>query len=190
MTNVETLALPGLLRMTPTRFSDERGFFCEQFNQRTFNECTGLNLQFVQDNLSLSQKHVLRGLHFQYPYAQGKLIQVLRGEIYDVVVDLRPDSNHFGEFLGIALNSETGQQLWIPPGFAHGFYVQSTDALVLYKTTEYYHPPSEYCLHWNDPDLAITWPLTQPPLLSEKDRQGLSWHHIKTWIHSLPNPTA
>lgn len=178
---ISPLTLDGLLLIQPKVFKDERGFFLESFNQRDFNQQTGLDIQFVQDNHSQSKRHVLRGLHFQQPKAQGKLIRVMHGSIYDVVVDLRPTSATFGQWLGQPLNSVSHQQLWIPAGFAHGFLVLSATADVLYKTTDYYAPANEHVLAWNDPDLAIDWGLStrQPPLLSDKDAKGLSWQQVQ-----------
>lgn len=180
MMQITRLGLEGVLLIQPKIFKDERGFFLESFNQRDFNLHTGLDTTFVQDNHSKSSRHVLRGLHFQQPNAQGKLIRVLQGHIYDVVVDLRPTSASFGQWLGQSLNSETHQQLWVPEGFAHGFLVVSQTAEVLYKTTTYYAPDTEHVLAWDDAHLAINWPLDagQLPFLSDKDAKGLSWREI------------
>jgi len=156
----------------PDVFSDSRGFFKETWNQKKYAE-QGLNLNFVQDNISFSTHGVLRGLHFQNPNQQGKLVQVLLGEVYDVAVDLRIGSPDFGRWLGFTLSSENHYQLYVPKGFAHGFCVVSETALVGYKCTDFYNPNSEYCLRWNDPDLAISWPVDQPDL-SAKDAAGLS----------------
>lgn len=178
--HISHLALDGVMLIQPKVFKDERGFFLESFNQRDFNQHSGLDIQFVQDNHSKSSRHVLRGLHFQQPQPQGKLIRVLQGSIYDVVVDLRPQSSTFGQWLGQTLDSISHQQLWVPTGFAHGFLVLSETAEVLYKTTTYYAPTNEHVLAWNDADLAIDWPLNagQIPLLSDKDAKGLSWQEI------------
>ena len=181
MMQITHLALDGLMLIQPQVFKDERGFFLESFNQRDFNQHTGLDIAFVQDNHSHSDRHVLRGLHFQQPQPQGKLIRVLQGDIYDVVVDLRPASATFGQWLGQPLSSASYEQLWIPAGFAHGFLVLSQTADVLYKTTAYYAPANEHVLAWNDPELAIDWPLAagQPPLVSDKDAKGLSWQQVQ-----------
>lgn len=176
---IKSLPLEGVLLLTPKVYKDTRGFFLESFNQQRFTTATGLNVQFVQDNHSRSAQHVLRGLHLQHPQSQGKLIHVLQGIIYDVVVDLRPNSRTFGQWLGVYLDAHHHQQLWIPNGFAHGFLVISPIADVLYKTTDYYAPHHEYTLLWDDHDLAIDWPLQQPPILSEKDKMGLSWYAIQ-----------
>ncbi|NJN20351.1 MAG: dTDP-4-dehydrorhamnose 3,5-epimerase [Leptolyngbya sp. RL_3_1] len=171
---IET-GIPGVLVLVPKVFGDARGFFFESFNQRQFEALTQTQYRFVQDNHSRSQQGTLRGLHYQLDHPQGKLLRVITGDIYDVVVDLRRRSPSFGQWLGMALNAAHQQQLWIPPGFAHGFYVTSPDTEVLYKTTDYYHPASERTLAWNDPTLKIDWPLTQPPTLSTKDQAGLCW---------------
>lgn len=178
------LALDGVMLLQPTRYSDSRGFFLEHFNQQTFSLTTGLEVSFVQDNYSHSTQHVIRGLHFQYPLSQGKLIQLLQGHIYDVVVDLRPHSASFGQWIGMHLHSEQQHQLWVPEGFAHGFAVISPQANVLYKTTRYYAPQHEHTLQWNDPTLAIDWPLMCPPILSEKDKLGKPWHEIQQLLLS------
>lgn len=163
--------IPGLLILEPRVFEDERGFFFESFNQRAFQEATGLHLTFVQDNHSRSVRSVLRGLHYQLPpKAQGKLVRVVAGEVFDVAVDLRRDSPTFGRWCGDYLSANNKRMLWIPPGFAHGFLVLSDYADFLYKTTDYYAPEYERTILWNDPDLAIDWPLTGTPILSAKDR--------------------
>ncbi|MES2771764.1 MAG: dTDP-4-dehydrorhamnose 3,5-epimerase [Pseudomonadota bacterium] len=163
--------LADLLLIEPTVFSDERGCFFESFNQQKFNAATGLDLCFVQDNQTSSQHNVLRGLHYQLaPQAQGKLVRVLAGEIFDVAVDLRPDSNSLGQSFTLRLSAENRRQLWIPEGFAHGFLVLSATAEVLYKATAYYAPSLERSIAWNDPDLAIAWPdQGKAPILSAKD---------------------
>jgi dTDP-4-dehydrorhamnose 3,5-epimerase len=162
-----------VLILEPQVFGDHRGFFMESFNQRVFEEKTGLDLQFVQDNHSRSKGGILRGLHYQIHSPQGKLIRVVRGEIFDVAVDIRRSSPAFGQWVGVHLSAENHQQLWVPPGFAHGFYVLSESADVLYKTTDYYAPQHERTILWNDPDLAIAWPLLKAePILSAKDQQG------------------
>ncbi len=173
---VTPLAISGMLLIEPKVFGDERGFFFESFNQRAFNEATGLELSFVQDNHSKSAKNVLRGLHYQLPpRAQGKLVRVISGEVFDVAVDIRQGSPSFGQWIGELLSSENKRQLWIPAGLAHGFLVLSESAEFLYKTTDYYAPECERCILWSDPDLAITWPLQGNPLLAAKDAQGAAF---------------
>ena len=167
--------LPGVIILEPRVFGDERGFFFESFNARAFAEATGLQREFVQDNHSRSQRGVLRGLHYQVQQAQGKLLRVTTGEIYDVVVDLRRSSPTFGKWMGTLLSAENKRQLWVPEGFAHGFVVLSEFAEFLYKTTDYYAPEHERCIRWDDPTLAIDWPLDSAPLLSAKDQTGLSF---------------
>jgi dTDP-4-dehydrorhamnose 3,5-epimerase len=164
---VEELALPGVVLITLKAFRDDRGSFAELFNGPRYASL-GLPSAFVQDNLSQSRRGTLRGLHFQNPQPQGKLVQVLRGRVYDVAVDIRRGSPHFGRWIGIELSEETPQQLWIPPGFAHGF-LALTDADFLYKCTEVYAPKCDRAILWNDPDLDIRWPEVGPPLLSPKD---------------------
>lgn len=166
--------LPGVLILEPRVFSDERGFFFESFNARVFAQATGLSTEFVQDNHSRSQRGVLRGLHYQLQQPQGKLIRVVAGEVHDVVVDLRRSSPTFGRHSSVRLSAENKRQLWVPEGFAHGFLVLSEHAELLYKTTDYYAPAHERCLRWDDPQLAIDWPLSAAPLLSAKDRLGLN----------------
>lgn len=170
--NVSTTALPGVLVIEPKVFGDERGFFYESFNARDFAQASGLHLQFVQDNHSRSQKGVLRGLHYQVEHAQGKLVRVTAGEVLDVAVDIRRSSPHFGQWASVRLSAENNRQLWIPPGFAHGFVVLSDYAEFLYKTTDYYTPSAERCIRWDDPQLGIDWQLTGPPTLSAKDQNG------------------
>ncbi|GIX29053.1 dTDP-4-dehydrorhamnose 3,5-epimerase [Pelomicrobium sp. G1] len=165
--------IPEVLLIEPKVFEDERGFFFESFNQRAFREATGLNPAFVQDNHSRSFKNVLRGLHYQLPpKAQGKLVRVVAGEVFDVAVDLRRRSPTFGRWVGTRLSGENKRMLWIPEGFAHGFLVLSEYADFLYKTTDYYSPEHERTLAWNDPAIAIRWPLEDRPILSVKDRTG------------------
>jgi len=167
---ITPLAIPDVLLIEPKVFGDERGFFFESFNQQRFNEVTGLDLQFVQDNHSKSAKNVLRGLHYQLPpRAQGKLVRVVAGEVFDVAVDIRKNSPTFGQWVGAILSGDNKHQLWIPPGLAHGFLVLSESAEFLYKTTDYYAPELERGIIWNDPDLAIEWPIDGLPLLSGKD---------------------
>ncbi|WP_330209968.1 dTDP-4-dehydrorhamnose 3,5-epimerase [Pseudomonas sp. AM4(2022)] len=170
--NVNATELPGVLIIEPKVFGDERGFFYESFNARDFAQASGLQLQFVQDNHSRSQKGVLRGLHYQVEHAQGKLVRVTAGEVLDVAVDIRRSSPHFGKWASVRLSAENNRQLWIPPGFAHGFVVLSEYAEFLYKTTDYYAPSAERCIRWNDPELDIDWQLAGPPTLSAKDQNG------------------
>ncbi|CAG4884353.1 dTDP-4-deoxyrhamnose-3,5-epimerase [Georgfuchsia toluolica] len=165
-------AIPDVLIIEPKVFGDERGFFYESFNARDFQKTTGLDVQFVQDNHSKSAKNVLRGLHYQIQYPQGKLVRVIAGEVFDVAVDLRKASPTFGKWVGFTLSAKSKRMAWIPPGFAHGFSVTSETAEFLYKTTDYWYPEFERCLLWNDPVLAIAWPLTTPPTLAKKDAEG------------------
>lgn len=168
--------VPDVFVIEPQVFGDERGFFFESFNQQKFTDETGLNPQFVQDNHSRSRQNILRGLHYQVEQIQGKLVRVAQGEVYDVAVDLRADASTFGQWAGVILSEENKRQLWIPPGFAHGFYVLSESADVLYKATDYYAPQHERRILWNDPDLGIEWPLLAPsPVLSGKDQNGVSF---------------
>jgi len=168
-------AIPEVLLIEPRVFGDERGFFMESFNQRDFHAATGLSPAFVQDNHSKSARHVLRGLHYQIRQPQGKLVRVVQGEVFDVAVDLRSAAPTFGHWVGARLSGENKRQLWIPAGFAHGFVVLSETAEFLYKATDYYAPEFERCIRWDDPDLAIDWPLSAPPLLSAKDAAGASF---------------
>jgi dTDP-4-dehydrorhamnose 3,5-epimerase len=170
--NVVTTDLPGVLIIEPKVFGDERGFFYESFNAKAFEEATGLNTQFVQDNHSRSQKGVLRGLHYQLENTQGKLVRVTAGEVLDVAVDIRRSSPHFGRWVAVRLSAENHRQLWVPEGFAHGFVVLSDFAEFLYKTTDYYTPSAERCILWDDPTLAIDWQLSEAPQLSAKDLAG------------------
>ncbi|HEX8468721.1 MAG TPA: dTDP-4-dehydrorhamnose 3,5-epimerase [Allosphingosinicella sp.] len=167
---IEQTDLAEVLVLTPRRFQDERGFFAESYNKRAFAEAVGSDIEFVQDNHSLSMKGVLRGLHYQLPpRAQGKLVRAAVGEIFDVAVDIRRRSPTFRRWVGVRLSAENGKQLWIPEGFAHGFLTLSDRAEVLYKASAYYAPESEGSLVWNDPDIGIEWPVESPPLLSPKD---------------------
>nr|WP_299468627.1 dTDP-4-dehydrorhamnose 3,5-epimerase [uncultured Gimesia sp.] len=166
---------PGLLIITPRVFSDERGFFKETFQQQRYQEA-GINDPFVQDNFSRSSQGILRGLHFQIKRPQAKLVFAVRGEILDVCVDLRKNSPTFGKSFSITLTAENHQQLFVPAGFAHGFYVISPQADFMYKCSDYYFPEYERTLLWNDPALEIDWPFTSEPILSEKDKQGLSFN--------------
>jgi len=173
---VTTTPLDGVLLLEPKVFGDERGFFFESFNQRDFDQATGLSVQFVQDNHSKSSQGVLRGLHYQIQHPQGKLVRVTAGEVFDVVVDLRGSSATFGRSYGITLSADNKKQLWIPPGFAHGFLVTSESAEFLYKTTDYWYPEFERSLLWSDPALGIEWPIAQgqEPVLAKKDEVALS----------------
>lgn len=167
--------IPEVFLFTPKVFGDDRGFFYESFNARVFNEVTGLQPDFVQDNHSRSVKGVLRGLHYQLsPRAQGKLVRVVQGEVFDVAVDIRRSSPTFGKWVGAVLSAENKQQLWIPTGFAHGFITLSETAEFVYKTTDFYSAKSERCIAWNDPQIAIEWPFEGEPLLSAKDQQGVA----------------
>ena len=171
---VTLTALPEVLIIEPKVFGDQRGFFFESFNQKAFNDATGLDAKFVQDNHSRSTKGVLRGLHYQIQQPQGKLVRVVRGSVFDVAVDIRKSSPHFGRWVGVELSEENHRQLWVPPGFAHGFLVTSDIADFLYKTTDYYAPEFERCLAWNDPGVGVEWPLAgNAPQVSVKDRAGL-----------------
>jgi dTDP-4-dehydrorhamnose 3,5-epimerase len=168
-------ALPGVFVIEPTVFGDTRGFFFESFNERRLEAALGRPLRFVQDNHSRSARGVLRGLHYQLPQPQGKLVRVVSGEVFDVAVDLRRGSPTCGRWLGELLSAENKRQLWIPEGFAHGFLVLSAEAEFLYKTTDYYAPEHERCIRWDDPALGIAWPSTGgPPQVSAKDARGLS----------------
>lgn len=169
---VTPTAIADVLILEPKVFGDARGFFFESFNQRVFREATGVDALFVQDNHSRSAQGVLRGLHYQVERPQGKLVRVVRGAVFDVVVDIRKGSPTFGQWVGVALSEENHKQLWIPPGLAHGFLVLSEAADFLYKTTDYYAPEFERCILWNDPDIGIQWPLTSAPALSARDLQG------------------
>jgi dTDP-4-dehydrorhamnose 3,5-epimerase len=174
--NVIKCELPGLLIIEPKVFGDSRGFFMETWNRKRYVEA-GLNSDFVQDNISVSRKGALRGLHFQNPNGQGKLVSVLQGEVFDVAVDLRRSSPTFGKSHGLSLSAENKRQFFIPAGFAHGFLVLSETAMFHYKCTDYYSPKDEMTLRWDDPELRIAWPLKQPTL-SEKDAKGLRLQEI------------
>ncbi|UDM08486.1 dTDP-4-dehydrorhamnose 3,5-epimerase [Halomonas sp. NyZ770] len=173
----EKLAIPEVVLLTPQVFGDERGFFMETFRQSEFEAHCG-PYQFVQDNHSKSKHGILRGLHYQHQQPQGKLVRVTQGEVFDVAVDMRASSATFGQWVGVHLSADNKQMLWVPPGFAHGFYVTSDEAEFQYKCTDYYAPGDEVSIRWDDPSLAITWPLSehQRPTLSNKDAQGLSLH--------------
>lgn len=164
--------IPEVKIIEPKVFGDERGFFLETYSEERYNRLLGLDLHFVQDNHSRSTKGVLRGLHFQQKNPQGKLVRVVRGEVFDVAVDIRQGSLTFGQYASVILSEENKKQFWVPEGFAHGFLVLSDSADFEYKCTNYYDPSSEACLLWNDPELGIKWPVEVEPLLSEKDQQG------------------
>jgi dTDP-4-dehydrorhamnose 3,5-epimerase len=168
---VTTTAIEGLLILEPRVFGDERGFFLESYNQKAFDDALGHEVRFVQDNHSRSAKGVLRGLHYQLPpHAQGKLVRVTQGAVFDVAVDMRRSSPSFGRWVGVELTGQNHRQLWLPPGLAHGFLVTSDSADFLYKTTDYYAQPAERSVRWDDPALGIDWPaLDRPPVLSAKD---------------------
>lgn len=170
---VTPLAIPDVVLIEPRVFGDERGYFYESFNQQAFSKATGLDVNFVQDNHSKSGKNVLRGLHYQLPpKSQGKLVRVIAGAVFDVAADIRKDSPTFGKWVGEVLSADNRRQMWIPPGFAHGFLVLSDAAEFLYKTTDYYSPAHERCIRWDDPDLAVEWPLAESPEMSAKDAQS------------------
>ncbi|WP_017317154.1 dTDP-4-dehydrorhamnose 3,5-epimerase [Mastigocladopsis repens] len=169
---VTKTAIPDILLIEARVFEDERGFFYESYNERVLREKANIVEHFVQDNHSHSTKNVLRGLHYQIKQPQGKLVRVVVGEVFDVAVDLRTSSQYFGQWIGIQINAKNKQQVWIPAGFAHGFLVLSEYTEVIYKTTEYYAPEYERTILWNDPDLAIAWPVAEEPILSNKDRAG------------------
>ena len=168
--NIIRTDIPDVMIIEPKVFGDERGFFYESYNQKVFEEAVGRKVDFVQDNHSKSAKGVLRGLHYQLdPFAQGKLVRCVVGDVFDVAVDIRKSSPTFGHWVGITLSAENKRQLWIPEGFAHGFYVVSDTAEFVYKTTNYYHPESDRGIRWNDPAINIQWPLIDEPILSGKD---------------------
>jgi dTDP-4-dehydrorhamnose 3,5-epimerase len=174
--NVIPTSIPDVKILEPKVFGDERGFFYESFNQETFKALTGLDVTFVQDNHSKSQQGVLRGLHYQINQAQGKLVRVVKGEVYDVVVDLRQSSSTFGQWEGITISAQNFRQVWVPQGFAHGFLVLSETAEFLYKTTDFYAPEHERCISWDDPQLANDWPSQGFEIqVSEKDKLGTAF---------------
>ncbi len=170
--HIQATSIPEVLILEPKVFGDDRGFFYESFNQRRFRELTGVDAEFVQDNHSKSTRHVLRGLHYQLRQPQGKLVRVVAGEVFDVAVDIRRNSPTFGKWAGAILSAENKRQMWIPPGFAHGFVVTSDSAEFLYKTTDYWAPEHERCIAWNDPAIGIEWPIDAAPFLSGKDQFG------------------
>jgi dTDP-4-dehydrorhamnose 3,5-epimerase len=170
---VRPTAIPDVVVVEPKVFGDARGFFFESFNQRDFEAAIGRPAAFVQDNHSRSGRNVLRGLHYQLPHPQGKLVRVVLGEVFDVAVDLRRGSPTFRRWVGEVLSAENRRQMWVPEGFAHGFLVRSEAAEFLYKTTDYYHPEADHCIRWDDPDLAIAWPLGgATPVVAAKDAAG------------------
>lgn len=168
---IET-SIPDVLILEPKVFGDERGFFYESFNAQTFEDLTGVNTQFVQDNHSKSVKHVLRGLHYQMQQVQGKLVRAIQGEVFDVALDVRRSSPTYGQWVGEVLSAENKRMMWVPPGFAHGFLVMSDTAEFLYKTTDFYAPEHEQVIVWNDPTIGIEWPLDVEPAISTKDAAG------------------
>ncbi|HCL87664.1 MAG TPA: dTDP-4-dehydrorhamnose 3,5-epimerase [Comamonadaceae bacterium] len=176
------LAIPDVVLIEPKVFGDARGFFFESFNQRAFDEATGTSHQFVQDNHSRSSRGVLRGLHYQIQQPQGKLVRVARGAVWDVAVDIRKSSPTFGQWVGVELSEDNQRQLWVPPGFAHGFVVLSETADFLYKTTDYYAPEHERCIAWNDAQLGIRWPYEGQPQLSAKDAQGVALAEAQVFV--------
>lgn len=183
---VESTSLPGVLLIEPKVFGDHRGYFFESWNRKNFEE-QGIRLDFVQDNLSFSRQGILRGLHFQKPNSQGKLVQVLQGEVFDVAVDIRLGSPHFGQWFGVHLSAENHKQLYVPEGFAHGFCVLSDAALFSYKCTDTYNPKAEYSLRYDDPDIGIRWPIEAAPTLSAKDADALCLKDFPTEL--LPEYT-
>jgi dTDP-4-dehydrorhamnose 3,5-epimerase len=178
---VTTTAIKDVLVLEPKVFGDTRGFFLESFNQKVFDEAAGRHVEFVQDNHSLSAQGVLRGLHYQMKQPQGKLVRVVEGEVFDVAVDLRRSSPTFGRWVGERLSAENKKQLWVPEGFAHGFFVLSSQAQFLYKTTEFYAPEHERCVLWSDQTIGIEWPGSLQPALSAKDAQGTSFHEAEVF---------
>ena len=179
---VTPTAIPDVLVIEPRVFEDERGFFLESFNEQAFKEKANISERFVQDNHSRSAKNVLRGLHYQIQQPQGKLVRVVVGEIFDVAVDLRRSSKYFGQWVSVKLSAQNKQQLWVPPGFAHGFLVVSEYCEVLYKTTDYYAPQYERSLLWNDPNIAIAWQLEAEPILSGKDQAGKQLKDAEVYV--------
>lgn len=181
--NVIPTTIPDVLVFEPDVFGDDRGFFFESFNQKKFEKAVGRKVEFIQDNHSKSVKGVLRGLHYQLPpYAQGKLVRVVQGEVCDVAVDIRRSSPTFGKWVGITLSAENKKQLWIPEGFAHGFITLSDTAEFLYKTTNYYAPDFERCIKWDDPSINIAWPFDSVPVLSNKDAKGVNLRSAELFV--------
>ena len=179
---VTATALPEVKLIEPKVFGDSRGFFFESFNAKEFAEKVGVDVEFVQDNHSRSAKGVLRGLHYQIEHAQGKLVRVVSGEVFDVAVDMRRSSPDFGKWVGVNLSAENSRQMWIPPGFAHGFVVLSETAEFLYKTTDYWFPEHERCLIWNDPEIGIEWPVEGEPTLAVKDAAGKGFGEAESYV--------
>lgn len=179
---VTPASIADVLLIEPRVFGDDRGFFFESFNLRAFRDATGLDVDFVQDNHSKSARNVLRGLHYQVAQPQGKLVRVVQGEVFDVAVDIRKDSKTYGCWVGEVLSAENKKQLWVPAGLAHGFLVLSETAEFLYKTTDYYAPAHERCIAWNEPDLAIDWPISGSPVLSAKDAAGLTLAEVEVFV--------
>ena len=182
--NVLPTDIPGVLIIEPRVFGDHRGWFMETWQQKKYEEA-GIAEAFVQDNMASSSHGILRGLHIQNPHSQGKLVQVVSGEVFDVAVDIRRGSPHFGQWVGVLLSADNHRQLWVPPGFAHGYVVTSNQAVFSYKCTDFYHPESEFSIRWNDPDIAIDWPIVGKPCLSEKDEQAPLLRDIPP--HQLPD---
>jgi len=180
--HIVSTKIPDVLIIEPRVFGDNRGFFFESFNRKKFAQATGVHDDFVQDNHSKSAQGVLRGLHYQLTQPQGKLVRVCQGEVLDVAVDIRASSPTFGQWESIILSAENKRQLWVPPGFAHGFVVRSDSAEFLYKTTDYYAPEDERCIRWDDKQLAIDWQLNAPPLVSEKDSRGVAFKEAEVFV--------
>lgn len=176
--------LPEVLILEPEVFGDSRGYFYESYSAHDFEKVTGLDRTFVQDNHSRSKRGVLRGLHYQIKCAQGKLVRVTEGEVFDVAVDIRSGSPNFGKWTGTKLSAENRRQLWVPEGFAHGFLVLSDWAQFLYKTTDYYAAEHERCIRWDDPSINVEWPIEHDPVLSAKDQEGLDLHSADTFVYS------
>ncbi|WP_076542412.1 dTDP-4-dehydrorhamnose 3,5-epimerase [Shewanella sp. UCD-KL21] len=182
--NIIKTNIPDVIIIEPQVFGDERGFFIESWNQQKFEALvTGRPTKFVQDNHSKSNKNILRGLHYQYENTQGKLVRVIAGEVFDVAVDVRKGSKSFGQWVGVTLSSENKRQLWIPEGFAHGFYVLSESAEFVYKCTDYYNPKTEVTLAWDDETINVNWPNLNQPILSDKDEVGLGFHDFVNKIN-------
>ncbi|KPJ88033.1 MAG: dTDP-4-dehydrorhamnose 3,5-epimerase [Gammaproteobacteria bacterium SG8_11] len=179
--NVIPTKIPEVLILEPQIYKDGRGFFQESYNKKIFQDLTGIDVEFVQDNHSRSEKGVLRGLHYQIQQPQGKLVRVVRGAVFDVAVDIRKSSPTFGQWIGVELSEDNHRQFWVPAGFAHGFLVLSDSAEFLYKTTDYYAPEHERCIVWNDPNIGIEWPIAGEPQLSSKDKEGLLLQHAEVF---------
>ncbi len=179
MLQITSTNLADVKVITPLVHGDERGYFFESYQRKKLSAALGMDIEFVQDNQSGSRAGVLRGLHYQLEHGQGKLVRVVSGEVFDVAVDIRRSSTHFRHWFGIRLSAQSHQQLWLPPGFAHGFYVLSEWAEIAYKTTTYYEPEDEHCLRYDDPDIAVQWPCTQAPELSKRDAQALPLSQAK-----------